>query len=406
MAAGSVFCHATPDGHNYNLNLVAQSTNKLSSGTVGDVNIIAGSSLGDPGVPSPSAGNVVIRAGDYHPSADSGTHTNNLGTGAGSILLQPGAAHSSSDSSGAVVIFKGADSTPSSFLQAANPFGGDPTQPLSTNHLGIKGTLLFSTPMGVVETVMIDDTMDLAGVQAAINLANDGGPYEGLIASTSMGTHDTGGPDETIRVGMTSQGYGAQVLYLGDRLHQDAIDAGYVSGALNEALGDFRVSDGALEIQGGDGVAPFDGRRVSASTGLKTVEDGVLAITHEPFGSGLATLLTGGLRVGVQQINVGGDFVVAENTTYVGVDSFTPTAPIRIQIPNEDWPGKVYFVKDEGGAGAGLGTEITIVVTSDNGATFGLIDGGVAPITFGAGKLSYTLLCTGVVGGQSHWSLV
>ena len=117
-------------------------------------------------------------------------------------------------------------------------------------------------------------------------------------------------------------------------------------------------------------------------------------------------LVAGGLNLGIAQTNVAGLFDVPDDVVYVGVDS--TAGAIVVRLPNENLPGKLIIVKDEEGLGSNPGNEITIVVTND-GVNFGLIDKvdtGVTPIPFGAGKLSYTLLCLGEIGGQVSWSLV
>lgn len=339
--AATVLTGSAFNTNRYNLRMRTRDSPESSTDRLGRAILEGGMSI-EPsgGGASPTAGSVFLEAGDYRNAAVGGLP--------GNVYAKPGTSDAG-DPDGRFLLVCPSTATATT-LQAANPFVG-----------GVAGTAFFATPNGYVALTVGAGDSD-ATVAAAIS------DLEGLQGSVA------GGGELVITTDL--QGPNADVHYIGD-------DQG---GALNTALGEFRVNSGATLTPG----------TYPDTVGLYCAGSGVLGVDGSILGVGTPSFT---------RLLVNSDYTLAAGISIVGVDS--RSGPVQITLPNSAaagaTDGRLIFINDEAGA-AGIGNEINIVVGS--GFPHGLIDNTLAtvvvfppttpgPVVIGSPDNGITLYCAG-----------
>ena len=325
----------------YHLHLRSTNLRTPSTGKTGNVYVVAGA-IGD----AAGAGD----AGEVH--LIGGSHFNAAGT-PGNLWLVPG--NNPTPSAGAVW-FIGAPDAGSGALRCS-------LTPAGVYVGGVAGTIVFSTPAGLEVITLTGLEINAALAAAAINAQ-----ARGIQAADVIG-----------RVVLSGEfGPAGDILYLGDTM----------AGALNTALGDYILANGAVFVPGayGDAISvdvPQNGRlrvngdlevtgTIIGASGLSVYQDTAAALYNVALGSGIEIL---------------GVSLVAGVDTAVVLAAAEPT-------------GRTITIKDESGTAnaiaAPAGQKISI---SDAGAaTFD----GATPLDITSGYGAVTLYKN--VSG--NWSII
>jgi hypothetical protein len=132
-----------------------------------------------------------------------------------------------------------------------------------------------------------------------------------------------------------------------------------------------------------------------ASTNVQDAIDELTLLTRAPTTTSVA---------------VGGVYVLLSSTSYLGVDTVTPAAIVRVVLPSLEGSGAVdgrrITIKDEGGGAGVVGQEILVYVNGPSGTIDGTIRSISTPIVMNTNYQSLTLVCRGESGGTSHWYIV
>lgn len=103
-------------------------------------------------------------------------------------------------------------------------------------------------------------------------------------------------------------------------------------------------------------------------------------------------------------------YPVTPSVSYIGVDTVTPAAIVRVLLPTSAAAGaidgRVIYIKDEAGGAGVPGQQIDVYVGGGIGTIDGVIRNGGAPLVLNTNYASLTLMCRGVSGGTSHWFVI
>jgi len=195
-----------------------------------------------------------------------------------------------------------------------------------------------------------------------------------------------------LEIQTAATGPNADVLYIGDT----------TSGTLNLALGDFRISQGAVLTAG----------TFPSTVGLRCSVNNTLEVNGSIVVTGLGGL---SMHNTVSVDSSGGPttYILAPPITYVGCDTTVPpTGVIKVELPNTLAAGAVdgrqVIIKDEGGGLAFVGQHLELYVgpAGPHGTIDGVVYGIGSEFILNIAYQAVTLVCRGVSGGIANWYFV